>query len=101
MVLGLDLARELGAWESGLAAAITIRANGRPRVSVVNAGVLAHPVTGGPINGRRSSQPAAHPAKRPRVPPLTTSTRDPRHEGITVIDYRPLQQAWNTEPRVP
>lgn len=46
VVLGLDRARELGARENGLAVAITIRADGLPRVSVVNAGVLEHPVTG-------------------------------------------------------
>lgn len=47
-MLGLERARELGARESGLAVAITIRANGLPRASVVNAGVVDHPVTGEP-----------------------------------------------------
>jgi hypothetical protein len=46
--LGLDRARELGARESGLAVAVTLRANGLPRASVVNAGVLGHPATGEP-----------------------------------------------------
>ncbi len=50
-MLGLDRARELAARENGLAVAITTRANGSPRASVVNAGVLAHPVTGDPIVG--------------------------------------------------
>ena len=36
----LDRVRELGASESGLAVAITTRADGSPRASVVNAGVL-------------------------------------------------------------
>jgi hypothetical protein len=47
-VRGLDRARELGIRESGLAVAINIRANGSPRASVVNAGVVDHPVTGEP-----------------------------------------------------
>jgi hypothetical protein len=46
VVSGLDLARELAARESGLAVAVTTRTNGLPRASVVNAGVLDHPVTG-------------------------------------------------------
>ena len=36
----LERARELGGRESGLAVAITTRADGSPRASVVNAGVL-------------------------------------------------------------
>ena len=36
----LDRAKDLGARESGLAVAITTRADGSPRASVVNAGVL-------------------------------------------------------------
>ena len=46
---GLDRARELSARENGLAVAITMRANGLPRASVVNAAVVNHPVTGEPI----------------------------------------------------
>jgi hypothetical protein len=41
----LDKVRELGTRENGLAVAITTRATGRPRPSVVNAGVVDHPVT--------------------------------------------------------
>lgn len=48
---GLDLAKDLGARESGLAVAITLRPDGSPRASVVNAGVLAHPLTGDPVVG--------------------------------------------------
>ena len=47
----LDRARELGARESGLAVVITSRSDGSPQVSVVNAGVLDHPVTGQPVVG--------------------------------------------------
>jgi hypothetical protein len=42
----LDRARELGARESGLAVAVTGRADGSSQATVVNAGVLNHPVTG-------------------------------------------------------
>jgi hypothetical protein len=39
----------------------------------------------------------ANPAMRPRVPHLTPPAREILdREGITVIDYRPLQQVWNT-----
>jgi hypothetical protein len=50
-VPGLDRAQELGAKEDGLAVVVTSRADGSPQVSVVNAGVLAHPVTGERIVG--------------------------------------------------
>ena len=47
----LDRARELAAQESGLAVAVTCRADGTPHASVVNAGVLDHPVSREPIVG--------------------------------------------------
>lgn len=45
LVPGLANARGLAARENGLAVAITTRSTGLPRASVVNAGVLDHPVT--------------------------------------------------------
>jgi PPOX class probable F420-dependent enzyme len=45
-VVDLARARDLGARESGLAVAITTRPDGSPRASVVNAGVVEHPLTG-------------------------------------------------------
>jgi Pyridoxamine 5'-phosphate oxidase len=42
----LDRARELASREAGLAVVVTHRADGTAQVSVVNAGVLDHPVTG-------------------------------------------------------
>ncbi len=48
-MLGLDRARELGARENGLAVVTTIRADGSMQASVVNAGVLDHPVSGNPV----------------------------------------------------
>lgn len=46
---GLDLVRRLGAADRWLAVLITASANGEPAPSVVNAGVLAHPVEGHPV----------------------------------------------------
>ena len=42
---------ELASKDNWLAVLVTLRANGRPSVSVVNAGVLAHPVTGEQVVG--------------------------------------------------
>src|SRR4051794_20984407 len=42
----LDRARELGAREAGLVVVVTTRDDGPAQASVVNAGVVAHPVTG-------------------------------------------------------
>lgn len=50
-VTGLDRARDLGARESGLAVVLTSRADGTSQASIVNAGVLDHPVTGEPVVG--------------------------------------------------
>jgi hypothetical protein len=47
----LDKVQELGMGEDGLAVAITTRSTGRPRASVVNAGVVDHPVTGEEVVG--------------------------------------------------
>ena len=47
----LDQARDLGAREAGLAVAVTYRPDGTAHVSVVNAGVLDHPVSGLPVVG--------------------------------------------------
>jgi PPOX class probable F420-dependent enzyme len=48
-VTGLDRVRELGARESGLAVVFTTRADGTGQASIVNAGVVDHPVTGEPV----------------------------------------------------
>jgi PPOX class probable F420-dependent enzyme len=69
-VLGLDRARELGGRESGLAVVVTVRSDGSPQVSVVNAGVLDHPVTGEPIVGfvaRGRAKKLSNLRRRPRV----------------------------------
>ncbi|NUW42704.1 TIGR03618 family F420-dependent PPOX class oxidoreductase [Nonomuraea rhodomycinica] len=43
---GLRLVREYGAADRWLAVLVTLRPDGQPSVSVVNAGVLPHPTTG-------------------------------------------------------
>ena len=48
-VTGLDRVRELGARESGLAVVFTTRADGTGQASIVNAGVIDHPMTGEPV----------------------------------------------------
>jgi PPOX class probable F420-dependent enzyme len=45
---GLRLVREHGAADRWLAVLVTLRPDGQPSVSVVNAGVLDHPVSGRP-----------------------------------------------------
>lgn len=47
----LALVRRLAAAEGGLAIVSTTRADGTVHSSLVNAGVLDHPVTGGPVVG--------------------------------------------------
>jgi PPOX class probable F420-dependent enzyme len=51
MAADLDLVRRLGAADHGLAVIATTRADGSVQSSVVNAGVLDHPVTGQPVVG--------------------------------------------------
>jgi PPOX class probable F420-dependent enzyme len=66
----LDRAWELGAQESGLAVVVTSRADGTAQASVVNAGVLDHPVTGLRVVGfvaRGGARKLAHLRARPRV----------------------------------
>jgi len=47
----LDRVRELVARESGLAVLTTLREDGSAQASVVNAGLLAHPLSGEPVIG--------------------------------------------------
>jgi hypothetical protein len=49
MPLDLTRARELGARESGLAVVVAYRPDGTAHTSVVNAGVLDHPLTDEPV----------------------------------------------------
>ena len=66
----LDLARDLGNREDGLAVVVTARADGSAQASVVNAGVLDHPVTGESVVGfvaRGAVRKVANLRARPRV----------------------------------
>jgi PPOX class probable F420-dependent enzyme len=50
-VTRLDRVRELAPRDHGLVVVVTQRGDGSPQTSVVNAGVLDHPVTGEPVVG--------------------------------------------------
>jgi PPOX class probable F420-dependent enzyme len=66
---GLDLVSELGRQDFWLAVLVTRRRSGEPATSVVNAGVLDHPLTGEPVVAFVS---------RGRTAKLTNLRRDPR-----------------------
>ncbi len=51
MSLDLDRVRALVTQDSGLAIVSVVRADGSPHSSLVNAGVLDHPITGEPVVG--------------------------------------------------
>jgi PPOX class probable F420-dependent enzyme len=72
-VSDLTYAREIGSRESGLAVVIARRADGSPYASVVNAGVLRHPVSGADVVAFVS---------RGRSRKLLNLRRDPR---LTVV----------------
>jgi hypothetical protein len=66
----LQQARDLGARESGLAVVAILRADGSATGSVVNAGVLDHPITGETVVGfvaRGHARKLEHLRVRPRV----------------------------------
>ena len=76
---GLDRARLLGRRETGLAVVTTIRPDGTAQSSVVNAGVLNHPVTGEAVVGfvsRGAVRKLAHLRERPRTTILFRSGWD-------------------------
>jgi hypothetical protein len=69
-VAGLDRVRELGARESGLAIVVAGRSDGSPYASVVNAGVIDHPLTGEPVVAfvaRGGTRKLPNLRRRPRV----------------------------------
>ena len=51
MTSSLEEVRRLASADAGLAVAVTVRPDGTPHASVVNAGVLPHPVDGEPVVG--------------------------------------------------
>jgi PPOX class probable F420-dependent enzyme len=67
---GLSLAAEYGARERWLAVLITLHSDGEPSTSVVNAGILAHPVTAKPVVAfvsRGGTAKLANLRRRPRA----------------------------------
>lgn len=68
----LDQARELASREGGLAVVVTHRADGTAQASVVNAGVLDHPVTGEPAVGFVVQGRARKKLANLRARPVTT-----------------------------
>jgi PPOX class probable F420-dependent enzyme len=69
-VASIDTVRELVRRDNGLAVVVTERPDGTPQTSVVNAGVLAHPVAGGDVVGlvaRGNTRKRANLRRRPRA----------------------------------
>ena len=67
---GLELVRRRGAPQNWLAVLVTLRPDGEPSTSLVNAGVLPHPVTGTPVVAfvsRGGTAKLANLRKRPRA----------------------------------
>lgn len=70
MQANLDLVRELAAADHGLAVAVTLRRDGTPQASVVNAGVLDHPLRKEPVVAfvaRSHTAKLRHLRERPRA----------------------------------
>lgn len=66
----LEKVQALVAREHGLAVVVSQRANGTPQATVVNAGVLDHPVTGAPVVGlvvRGDTRKLANLRRNPRM----------------------------------
>jgi PPOX class probable F420-dependent enzyme len=66
----LERVRDLVGRDHGLAVVVTQRADGSPQATVVNAGVLDHPVTGEPVVGlvvAGNTRKLAHLRARPRA----------------------------------
>lgn len=69
----LDLVRRLAAAESGLAVVALARTDGTVSATVVNAGVLDHPVSGAPVVGFVTTG-GSYKQRRLRVAPCATVT---------------------------
>ena len=57
---GLELITRYGAPERWLAVLVTLRPDGEPSTSVVNAGIVAHPVTGREVPPTEASSSYVH-----------------------------------------
>ena len=66
----IENVRDLAGRDQGLAVVVTQRADGSPQTSIVNAGVLAHPVSGDPVVGlvvQGDTRKHANLRRRPRA----------------------------------
>jgi PPOX class probable F420-dependent enzyme len=66
----IESVRDLAGRDQGLAVVVTQRADGSPQTSIVNAGVLAHPVSGDPVVGlvvQGDTRKHANLRRRPRA----------------------------------
>lgn len=76
----LTRAKQLAAREGGLAVVVTLRPDGTPHASVVNAGFVRHPVNGDPCVGfvaqGREQTKLGHLRARPKVTVVFRSGRD-------------------------
>src|SRR4029450_4716794 len=66
----IESVRDLAGRDQGLAVVVTQRADGSPQTSIANAGVLAHPVSGGPVVGlvvQGDTRKHANLRRRPRA----------------------------------
>ena len=66
----IENARDLAGRDQGLAVVVTQRADGSPQTSIVNAGVLAHPVSGDAVVGlvvQGNTRKHANLRRRPRA----------------------------------
>jgi PPOX class probable F420-dependent enzyme len=69
-VASIESVRDLARRDNGLAVVVTQRDDGTPQASVVNAGVLAHPVSGDAVVGlvaRGGTRKQANLRRRPRA----------------------------------
>lgn len=94
---GLRRAAELGAREQWLAVVVTVRPDGEPSTSVVNAGILPHPVTGERVLGLVSRPGAARLANLRRHPSATLVFRA-GWEWISVRGPAELLGPGDTDP---
>jgi PPOX class probable F420-dependent enzyme len=70
LVASIENVRDLARRDQGLAVVVTQRADGSPQASIVNAGVLAHPLSGDAVVGlvaRGGTRKQANLRRRPRA----------------------------------
>lgn len=100
MTATIDDVRTKLASETGLSEVITMRRNGRPLVSVVNAGVVEHPATGDDVIAFVSRGAAARLGHLRRDPAITVAIRR-GWEWIAVDGRAELAGPNDRHPAVP